>query len=912
MVAPGESCLARRRSSGKRLSVKFDELLVTDEDHEELGMFREWAEESSGSQDSEDDLSSQGSFVVQDDMFDTPVEDPDLLSWQFKIALDKRDVAFLGRVLKLEKEKIAAGHIEYEICEFEKARNFALAMLSGEESICKVLDDHCDVLLADKWLSETHPNSRCECVDGHKGSLLVRLVRTGQTAMVKRCLDAGVNPNAVICDGDMRKMYWSTDTPDSKRENVKLEAVFEKGTPLTAAAAVGDLRLLEMLLDAGANPEEHDYVVFAVAARYGNINFLQSLLASDQFDDFNKVGRACVIALKNASITNQNKTIDWLLLRLQQFDDWEIHSRPRNAPGTSKSLPIRKPKRTLSTNGWGSLKNLRPRSASTVKSTRSYSILGGSTASTVSSTTSSASFGTTKPQRKNSKVSNSHQLVSEALSSALDELIKEGKEIGAAQRQSLTLGIETMVDLQRKHLPSFDFDARKLLSFYITATSDENVFLAEDVATRLLGLGLGEYLLGDGENCDLLPGVLPAAQKSLQAEKPGSRFSGMASLPHLATKRPSSRRSSASLESVVSSVITPHTPAPVSQAKGEQLSVPHSSKSLRSRRRPVSANMTKFKAVSVMTSRLMRQMASSAVQIPVNALSYSRSNRSSANLSKVASEKERQSAVLSAAQVGHRAVLAQLLSSCSDEMVQSLVVQAASHHQKETVVFLLDEISSRTRRHLDERMPRHFHRSNATEFSGDILSVTLLAGFAAGDMEIVELALDRGASLTSEQIVIALSDIIRANTKVACKGIPKLMEMAEDTIDFGPEELGQVLDVALENTTITNLRAIKSILSRTSFHFVTIKHLICYVHRSCARSNEESWRIVGEILLENLMKSEDHGRTQKDLHALLLEAETLPQIHVGLLTLLMHACDMDDPAVHGDEGDSDSNPSRWL
>ncbi|CAK9025942.1 ANK_REP_REGION domain-containing protein [Durusdinium trenchii] len=897
----------------------------------------------------------------EESVFREPSHDPDLLHWQFRVAQCTGNARFMNRILMFERVMDKDGrNSEYSIPQMDKAKTLALAMLSGKVDMYRVMIQFVTISEADDWFNQTHPHSRCTCVDGHKSALLIRLVRVGQHDMVRCALKGGLNPDAVICDGNTQRLWWQESEADFMHEPAKLAVCFEKSTPLTSAASMNDQRMLDILLEYGADPGFYQYAAFGVAARYGNIAFLQRLLnfysakiEEPNDSNFMNMQRACAVSLKNASAVDQNATIDWLLLRLEQMYDWDLR------PNRRRSSLLRLKGRNSASGGSSAV----PRKNSSLW--RKASLPLGRSKSTPPPGS---------PMVFSQNPPSSRQLVAEVLRRALDELISEGIEPGSNLRQSIVTGIEKIVALQKKYFPLADFEPRQLLRFYLHATSDEHVHTSEEIVERLLGCGLAQYLAGDlspdGDDAleldddddaglfDLALGEASEAQDEDGAAGEGSvgatRSSSGASLASAFSSLTSSSSSSPRAGSVVGQpVLTRSNSARARTSTGSAASSSGSSTTnpfYRTASSPALGAASKQSASSpqakTMGSRV-RTFSVAATRILNGLFSLNLKAVSSSvpveEMMKTASDKERRSVILNAVQRGHLVVLKHLLGVCSDDLVESLLEEAATHHQKEMVDFLLDEIhlratkravsASSEQRSSSPKVVHHDQDQLALEdgAAGDdsesasrrrsansssrswaidnaILKRTLISALSVGDLAIAELVSSRGVRLDDTDLVEALDRIIAVRKRSACVGIQFVFELsAEHEVLISRQQLSEVFFKAID-VAEPNFAALKSILIYTPVSFITIDHLTCLVQRSCGNGGVDSWRILCEMMIKNFMCGSDEERSHQELATLLYEAETMSKVHVGVLTLLMHSCGSEPEEEHSD----DDMPSRWL
>jgi len=779
-----------------------------------------------------------------------PSGDPQTFMLQFRHAWKTSDAELMEKILRRESELMRdEANEEFEIFPEDKAKVLALAMLSGNTDMYSAVIKFSSVEDADIWFDRSHPHSRCSC-DSHVGSLLIRLVRGGNVDMVQAALEGGLDPDSEICDGATRRMIWKEpESYDFVREPAKLEALFEKSTPLTSAAVNDDVRMLNILVGHGADPSKNDFAAFGVAARHGNLPYLQRLMniysariVPEDTASLNDFQQACIRSLKEASAAGQESIVEWILSRLEQTFDWDsAEQEPQSGTKPSAAVFRRKP--------------------SLLRLVRKHSTV------------------TTPPKRESnasrSSRSRSREVVCKILDTALEELVQEGAEPGANMRYAIAQGIAKITELQKIHFS--EFQPQRLLRFYMEAASDSHVSTGEDVVSKLLECGLGDYLMGKEEK--------NTGEIGTDSENNSARIGSFSSL--------GPRRKSVSSDALNGSVVRPPS------LERNQLSPAQQGSE--------SGTMTrKFSAVSRFLSNLFSSngLPSSSRDSVSSGDSQSTSDSSS---QPIASEEERHSALFQAVQRGHKIILKLLMSLINEPLMEVLLVEAAKHHQKEIVIFLLDELKVRA---LERRVGEEYIdlSDNEVELDQLVLNNVFVAALCVGDTEICDILLERGARPKSAELEEVIESVLNSVNRFSHSAFSYVFEFTVVGVKFDKERISEIFNEALERDSI-NFKAFKDLLIFTPFTFITVDNLRALLARSSGYSRTDAWRQVADLGIKNMnLDVEDEDDLTTELSQLLKEAESMKDVHVGVLTILMHSCESDPQ----DDRDDADTPSRWL
>lgn len=888
-----------------------------------------------------------------------PSEDPEILIEQFRVASSHSDAYFLDKILNYEAQmarKLGLTTAQPIIPNEDKAKALALAMLSGKLAVYRVLVQCSSIPDADIWLDHTHPHTRCKC-ESHRGSLLVRLVRSGHHTMCRAALKSGLNPDSQICDGNTRRLTWYDPAPRNyMREPTKLEAVFEKSTPLTSAAALNDVRMLDLLLDFGADPSLNNYAAFGTAARFGHISFLERMLniyssriVENSDANFTALQKASTVALKEASAAGQEATLDWILQRLQQTFDWENN-------GPSKSSKLKSDRR-------GTFGAIRLRRA-TAPAAQQPSVR-------------KSSLKILRRPRRSESMSNqatiesqrlppSAQQVAQVLDKALDQLIEEGIEPGANLRFSIAQGIALITKLQKSRFA--EFAPKQLLRFYMLGTSDPEMLASdESIVALLLDCGLGQYLLGK----ETLVRSTDSGRWSTTSKEGTSSPSDSDSDVKSGKKKRHSRRRASRLQSSFDEPDEENIPEnedrmqyvdKMLSSRGSQddtqksrggvsaSSAETSSSEDRMVKHPSSAQTQNsasgelisrlhlpVRVVAAVTVRLFSGMVGSSTKDPNSGDSSPDATltRSSSLLGPVrtvppgyqethavASEKERHSAVFTAVQRGHRAVLQLLLDLCSDHIVELLLTESARYDQAEMARILLQEIQKRTalaeaeaklkqKQQTEEprRSSRRKSKSRKSRTKNGIPNAVLRSAWRAalcvGHTGIADLLNEYGVSPKRSDVIDVLTVVCQSTDRAEHQAVPYLLENRQISELVCPQDLGTIFYEAI-NEDSPNFMPLRDMCLFSHISFCEVRHLRRLMHRSCGLSTNDAWRVLTDLCVKNIQLSpEGAEELRKSIPKLITEAESLPDVHVGVLTFLMHVSD-----VSPDAEDEESN--RWL
>eukprot|EP00924_Labyrinthula_sp_SR-Ha-C_P013686 maker-scaffold_5-snap-gene-10.64-mRNA-1 protein AED:0.38 eAED:0.38 QI:205/0.5/0.33/0.66/1/1/3/0/1057 len=179
--------------------------------------------------------------------------------------------------LKGRFEKVYFKFLDTAIIQSMVNNNVDAVLKLMKRKLPKFLKNHPDakftpLMRADRSFSSYKRNTCPSDCTGHRGKLLLLMIRMNHLYLVEKCLDQGISIGSRCCTGQIRLLFWDQDRkmtvedekPDKKSEKKKkakgnkakiaLRSQFEYETPLSTAVMAGSLDLVKLLLQKGASP----------------------------------------------------------------------------------------------------------------------------------------------------------------------------------------------------------------------------------------------------------------------------------------------------------------------------------------------------------------------------------------------------------------------------------------------------------------------------------------------------------------------------------------------------------------------------------------------------------------------------------------------------------------------------------
>jgi len=448
------------------------------------------------------------------------------MSLKFVQARKSNNLPLMEEVLDALQMSPPNGFLRKRLDQFVLDENLMYAMLSNNVEMTRLLirEGGASVLGADTVYDEMKGDmGNCDC-GSHPGFLLISLVRSGSHEMVEIGLRGELNPNSSVCDGAPKTISWGIGLTLQGLNTVRtpvLKSTFSRTTALSAAAINNDLRMCKMLIEHGARVDEHDYCAVAEAAlvndRHHRVlgHFLKS------FKDYGKYSAACSIALKAAASSGDASTVQWILDRIDENEEWNVKTRRKPARKTSGSkggglqpqpLPYSRtaPRRPGSdcSNGSGggrkrgdasiikqsSMKEYENRRRSVLRGSRSF---GNMTPEELAQTVSSSTVSSSPTLKVKPAIDRKNDLVSKVVATAIQTLIVEASQPGFIHKEAFARGLECLAEIERTRVGSavtVDKCTPQLFSIFSELLSQEATQSLEETALVLLNNGIGSFL----------------------------------------------------------------------------------------------------------------------------------------------------------------------------------------------------------------------------------------------------------------------------------------------------------------------------------------------------------------------------------------------------------------------------------